>query len=88
MISIRLDVFNERKVIDMKTLKSLDPVKNGVIAIRRDYEKLAVILPNISPSLLSGEDFLLVLKEKLGGESVDEKNFILYAIETDTETNY
>ena len=49
MISLRLDTISDRKVVDLATLKKLDPVKNGVIAIRRDYEKLAVILPNISP---------------------------------------
>lgn len=88
MISIRLDTISDRKVIDLATLKKLDPVKNGVIAIRRDYEKLAVILPNIAPSLLTGEDFLPVLSEKLDWDKVDEKNFILYSIETIVESNY
>lgn len=88
MISIRLDIIKERKVIDQKTLKTLDPVKFGVIVIRRDYEKLAVILPNISGGLLSGEDFIPVLQNKLDGDSFDEKNYIIYQIETDVETDY
>ena len=88
MISLRLDIITQRKVIDQKTLKTLDPVKFWVIAIRRDYEKLAVILPNISAGLLSGEDFIPVLENKLTGEKFDEKNYIIYQIETEQETDY
>lgn len=87
-IKIRLDYIKDRKIIDEITLRRIDPVKNGVIAIKRDYEKLAVILPNMSPSLITGSDFLEVLARKLGGEKVTDKDFILYQIQTEVETNY
>lgn len=87
-IQIRLDFISNRKIIDETTLRRLDPVKNGVIAIKRDYEKLAVILPNISANLITGSDFIEVLGRKLAGEKINDKNFILYQIETTVETNY
>lgn len=87
-IKIRLDHVTNRKIIDEKTLRTLDPVKNGVIAIKRDYEKLAVILPNMSPSLITGSDFLDVLGRKLEWEKINDKDFIIYQIETLVETNY
>jgi AMMECR1 domain-containing protein len=65
-IKIRIDVINTRKIIDEATLRKLDPVKNGVIVIKRDYKKLAVILPNISPNLITGSDTIEILGRKLG----------------------
>lgn len=87
-IKIRIDLIKERKVIDEITLRRLDPVKFWVIAISRNHEKLAVILPNMSPTLVTGSDFLDVLGKKLGGEKVTDKDFYLYQIETEMETNY
>lgn len=87
-IKIRLDYITDRKIIDEVGLRRLDPVKNGVIAIKRDYEKLAVILPNMSPNLITGSDFLEVLARKLGWDKVTDKDFIIYQITTKMETNY
>jgi len=87
-IKIRLDYIKNKKVIDEITLRKLDPVKNGVIAIRRDYEKLAVILPNMSANIITGSDFIPVLQRKLWGDKIDDKTFILYQIETEIETDY
>lgn len=87
-IKIRLDYIKDRKIIDEVTLRRLDPVKHWVIAIKRDYEKLAVILPNMSPNLITGSDFLKVLWRKLEWEKITDKDFILYQIETEVETNY
>ena len=49
---------------------------------------MACILPNINPKLISGEDFLNVLKQKLEEKSFDEKDYILYEIKTEIFTNY
>ena len=87
-IKIRIDVINTRKIIDEATLRKLDPVKNGVIVIKRDYKKLAVILPNISPNLITGSDTIEILGRKLGWEKVNDNDFIIYQIETEVETNY
>ncbi len=87
-LKFRLDIIEERKVISEAEMKSLDPVKFGVIAIKRDYDKLAVILPNISPKILTGSDFIEILKNKLSEKKFDEKEYIIYWISTISETNY
>ena len=85
-IKIRIDVIEERKVLAEWKLKEVDPVKHGVIAIKKEYDKLAVILPNISPKLLTGSDFAAFLSAKLSGD-FEEKNYIVYEITTKTESN-
>lgn len=50
---IRVDIISERRVLAEGKLLEIDPVKAGVIAIKKEYDKLAVILPNISPKLLT-----------------------------------
>lgn len=87
-IKIRLDYITNRKIIDEVTLRRIDPAKKGVIAIKRDYETLAVVLPNMSPNLITWSDFLPVLSKKIGGDKITDKDFILYEIETQSETNY
>jgi len=57
-LKIRLDVVtSETILVKAKELENLEPKKIGVIAIKKDYTKLAVILPNISSNLLFGKDF-------------------------------
>lgn len=87
-IGIRVDYISERNIISENDMKKLDPVKNGVIAIHRNYEKLAVILPNMSPKLLTGDDFIPVLLAKLEEKKFSDKEYIIYSIETKSETNY
>lgn len=87
-IKCRVDLIEGRKMISEAEMKKLDPVKFGVIAIKRDYEKLAVILPNISPKLLTGEDFVAVLLKKLNEKKFLEKDYIIYEITTKVESNY
>lgn len=87
-LQFRVDKISERKIISENELKKLDPVKNWVIAIKRDYEKLAVILPNMSAKLLTWSDFIPVLLQKLSEKKFSEKDYILYSIETEVETNY
>jgi hypothetical protein len=49
---------------------------------------MGIILPNISPLLLTWEDFIPVLKEKTQVKDFKEKEFILYSIETDMMNNF
>ena len=84
-LSFRIDIIKNRTMIELEEIKKLDPVKNWVIAIKRDYEKLAAILPNISPKLLMWSDFLGVLEKKLSDTKLSDKNYIFYKIETEIE---
>lgn len=87
-LKIRIDLIKERRILKDGEIKSIDPVKNGVIFIKKDYDKAAVILPNISAKLMKWEDFLEVMKQKLWESSIDQRDYIIYAITTETLTNF
>lgn len=87
-LQFRIDLITNREIIDIKTLKTLDPVKNGVIAIKRDYDKLAVILPNMSAKLLTGTDFIAVLQNKLSEKKIEDSWYIFYSIQTQVEASF
>lgn len=87
-IQFRVDTITDRKIINQKDILSLDPVKQWLIAIMREYDSGAVILPNMSPKLLTGEDLIPVMQAKLWAKKIDDKNCIFYSIETKSETNY
>lgn len=87
-LKIRIDLIKERRILKDGEINSIDPVKNGVIFIKKDYEKAAVILPNISAKLMKGSDFLEVMKQKLSETTLDPKDYIIYAITTETITNF
>lgn len=87
-IQFRIDHIVHRDMISLKDISSCDPTKNWVIAIHRNYEKLAVILPNMSPKLMTWEDLIPVLLNKLEDKKIEDKNYILYKIETTIETNF
>lgn len=86
-LQFRVDVI-QTTMIQHKELRELDPTKSGVLAIKRDYEKLAVILPNISPKLVAGDDFTPVLLKKLSEKKLSDKEFIFYKVASEVETNY
>ena len=87
-LKLRLDVVtSETILVKAKELENLEPKKTWVIAIKKDYSKLAVILPNISSNLLFGKDFSSMLGKKLS-ETFDFKSYIVYKMETDTQTNF
>ncbi len=87
-IKIRVDLIKERHILEEWKMLELDPVKFGIICIKRDYEKLAVILPNIAAKLLTGSDFIPMIKEKLEEKEFNEKDYIIYQITTQTMTNF
>ena len=84
LIKIRIDLLTNRKVLNEWELAKLDPVKSWVLVIKKDYEKMATILPNINPSLLTWENFIPILKEKLIEKEFDEKEYIIYEIQSET----
>jgi AMMECR1 domain-containing protein len=52
-IKIRVDLITSRKILKESEVLSIDPVKNGVLVIKKDYSSTALILPNINPLLLT-----------------------------------
>ena len=87
-LKIRIDKISSRNMLKDKSVKDIDPTRSGIIAIKNDYSRLACILPNINPKLISGEDFVWVLKEKLNEQSFKEADYVIYEIKTEIFTNY
>jgi AMMECR1 domain-containing protein len=86
-IKIRIDIITNRILLNDRKISDLNPVKSWILVIKKDYNKLAVILPNISHTLTSGKDFENVLSRKLEEEFKTE-NYIIYEIQTEILTNY
>ena len=89
-IKVRLDIIESREVLDDKknTLEKLDPSKSGILAIKKDYENIALILPNIHPILLTGEDFKDVLQKKLNEKKFQKEEYLLFEIKTQVHRNF
>lgn len=89
-IKVRLDIITSREVLDDKehTLEKLDPSKSWILAIKKDYEKIALVLPNIHPVLLTWEDFIDVLEKKLDEKKFQKENYLLFEIKTEIHRNY
>lgn len=85
-LQIRIDTITSRNILE-KPFWDLNPVNSGVLAIKKDYSKLSIILPNISPTLVSGNDFPKILSKKLEEDFVME-NYIVYEVHTQITTNY
>jgi len=95
-IKLRVDFIKNRKVISrtpeeakdwIETLAKIDPIKNWIIVIKKDYSKTATILPNIDPKVVSGNDYQDILSAKLD-ELFEEDKYIIYEIETIVERDY
>jgi len=86
-LKIRIDeiVSRWKPLPDWEIIK-IDPTKNWVLVIKTDYEKSATILPDISWNLITWKDFIWALWQKLG-EEFDDKNYLVYKIETKVESN-
>jgi hypothetical protein len=59
-----------------------------VLAIKKDYEKIALILANMHPALLTGEDFKEVLQSKLNDKDFKEEDYLLYEIISEQKNNF
>lgn len=86
-IKIRIDLVTNKSKFKDDSISNLNPVKNGIVCIKNDYSKMAIILPNISSKITNWKDFIPVLSEKLN-EEFNEKNYINFYIETDIITDY
>ena len=95
-IKIRIDLITNRKVLartdeeakaKIETISKIDPVKKGIIVIKKDYTKTTTILPNIDTKLISWKDYNWILSAKLN-EPFDENKYIIYEIETKVESDY
>jgi AMMECR1 domain-containing protein len=86
-LRIRVDKITEKKVLEEGHIESIDPLKHGVVTIKKDYSKLAVILPNISAKLITGKNLITLLESKLS-EVFHEIDYIIYEITTKTEENF
>jgi len=95
-IKIRVDLITNRKVLArtddeakkwFETISKIDPVKNWIIVIKKDYTNTATILPNIDPKLITWKDYNGILSAKLW-EAFDENKYIIYQIETKVESDY
>lgn len=87
-IKIRVDKISSREVLKDKKIQSIDPTMSWVILIKKDYSKMATILPNINAKLFNWEDFIPVLSEKLKEKKINENDYIIYEIKTEVETDY
>ncbi len=88
-LKIRIDLIKNKKLFDsqLSKISSFKPQKTWIIAIKNNYEKLAVILPNISISIKDWKDLYNVLNYKLD-EEFKEENYIIYEFETTTFTDF
>jgi len=86
-ISIRIDEILSRNILQDTEILKKDPLKKWIIAIKKDYKKMTIILPNISSILMTWEDFIPVLSNKLGEKFV-EKNYYIYEFETKETSDY
>ena len=87
-IKIRIDIINSRKILKEKEIEQIDPIKAWILAIKKDYNSMALILPNINPLLLTWEDLIPVLEKKFNVKEFIEKEYIIYKIETQVVDNF
>lgn len=85
-VKIRIDIITSRNILD-KPFSELNPARSGILVIKKDYSKLSIILPNISPTLVSWADFPKVLSWKLE-ENFKADDFIIYEIQTQVTSDY
>lgn len=87
----RVDLVTQKNMLAWaaknQSIKNVNPLKSWVITIKKDYSKLAVILPGISPNINTSWDMILVLNKKLNEEFVEE-NYIIYEIQTQKLTDF
>ena len=87
-LKARIDeVTAETILVHEKELINLEPKKYGAIAIKKDYDTMAVILPNISSTLHFWKDFPEALWKKMKKKFVF-KDYIVYKLETTQVTNF
>lgn len=88
-LKFRIDIISSRTQLkpSESKIEDLNPVNNWVIAIKSDYKKIAVILPNISNKINTWNDLIEVLSQKLD-EKFDRNYYSTYSIVTEQITNF
>jgi len=87
-LKIRVDTVEAKNQLKWKdSILKINHIKSGVLVIKPDYSKIALILPNISKSITTAKDFIDVLSAKLG-EKYKEKDYINYELVTKQYTNF
>lgn len=86
-LQVRIDVLQKREVLKAKPLSTLNPTQVWVIVIKKNQDKLAVILPNISPNITTGAELKKALELKLN-EEITEESDILYEFTTQQFTSF
>ncbi len=87
-LKIRIDKIISRNILQDNWILQIDPTKSGILAIKKDYSHMAAILPNINPMLLTWEDLIPILESKFNTKKFEEKDYILYQIETEVTNNF
>ena len=87
-LTIRVDKIINKTILQDNGILQIDPTKLWVLAIKKDYSKMSVILPNINPILLTWEDLIPILEAKFKTKKFEEKDYILYSIETEKVDNF
>lgn len=81
-VKIRVDIISSRAVIEESDIENIDPIKSGILVIKKDYSNLAIILPNISNVITSWKDFIPLLSAKLWVE-MKPSEYIISRVETE-----
>lgn len=87
-IKIRIDKIIEKRVLQDNEIWQIDPTKSWVLAIKKDYSAMAMILPNINSLLLTWIDLIPVLKNKFNIKDFNESDYIIYEIKTEVTDNF
>ena len=87
-IKIRIDKIESRKILQDNEIFQIEPSNTWVLAIKKDYSSMALILPNINSLLLSWEDLIPILEAKLKTKNFEEKDYIIYQIKTKVFDNF
>lgn len=87
-LNIRIDTITNRNVVENEdTFNKLNHIKDWVIVISKIYNKLVVLLPNISNTINNKEDFIKILSKKIWEPFIFD-NYIVYKIDTKIESDF
>lgn len=87
-LKIRIDEIVSREIIKSEDINKIEPTSSWILVLKKDYEKMACILPNIDPKILTWEDYSPILREKLWEKTFNPDDYIVYQITTQTKTDY
>jgi len=87
-LNIRIDLIESREIIEnIDSFNSLKFLKDWVIVIKKDYDNMVILLPNISNKIDNQKDYIDVLSKKLW-EGFIFDNYIVYKINTKVVSDF